>query len=234
MHCWKLQTIPVEEMYPSNLSPPSSHAWEEAPANAMYCCAKKGISYFLLSMQAASSEDVWQQHTAARWKAVGMFSPHSIARCHGSHFDTFCKSSGHAQDVSRQHKCSPPMHGGATSSISTQCNASSAQAISSDTNNMNGLDQQDIKQPHNRPARASASQYYISRHLAEMRLQCQHCTHGVIVPIVYGFPSSLLLKAGREKKAINGGDYLIAGEPVWACNACQASFCSFPYQSLFD
>ncbi|KAK9816292.1 hypothetical protein WJX74_009104 [Apatococcus lobatus] len=55
-----------------------------------------------------------------------------------------------------------------------------------------------------------------------------------IVPIVYGFPSSPLLKAGKEKRAINGGDYLIASEPVWACNSCRARFTAFPFQDVLD
>ncbi|KAK9866805.1 hypothetical protein WJX84_007453 [Apatococcus fuscideae] len=60
------------------------------------------------------------------------------------------------------------------------------------------------------------------------------CSKGRIVPIVYGFPSGPLLKAGREKKAINGGDYLLASEPVWACNCCRARFAAYPYQSRLD
>ncbi|KAK9844621.1 hypothetical protein WJX74_004837 [Apatococcus lobatus] len=60
------------------------------------------------------------------------------------------------------------------------------------------------------------------------------CRLGRIVPIVYAFPSSPLLKAGKDKRVINGGDYLIASESVWTCNSCRARFAAFPFQDVLD
>ena len=73
---------------------------------------------------------------------------------------------------------------------------------------------------------------YHKRHLAEQRMLCPICMQSKIVPIVYGFPSHLLVRSMRANKLRMGNDHLIEGQPNWTCTACAYQFVAFPFSSL--
>ncbi len=73
---------------------------------------------------------------------------------------------------------------------------------------------------------------YQQRHLAEQRMQCPNCQQLKVVPIVYGFPSHLLVRNMRANKLRMGNDHLIEGQPIWTCTACTKEFTDFPFPSL--
>lgn len=73
---------------------------------------------------------------------------------------------------------------------------------------------------------------YRQRHLAEHSMQCPTCRQSKVVPIVYGFPSHLLVRNMRANKLRMGNDHLIEGQPIWTCTACAEEFTKFPYMSL--
>lgn len=73
---------------------------------------------------------------------------------------------------------------------------------------------------------------YQQRHLAEQRMQCPSCEQSKVVPIVYGFPSHLLVRNMRANKLRMGNDHLIEGQPIWTCTACTKEFADFPFPSM--
>lgn len=73
---------------------------------------------------------------------------------------------------------------------------------------------------------------YKSRHMAEYAMQCPACEQSKIIPIVYGFPSHLLVRNMRANKLRMGNDHLIEGQPVWICSLCSQEFLDFPYISV--
>ena len=73
---------------------------------------------------------------------------------------------------------------------------------------------------------------YKERHLAEHGMQCPGCKQFKIIPIVYGFPSHLLVRNMRANKLRMGNDHLIDGQPIWTCSSCSEVFVDFPYLSL--
>ncbi|KAL3143205.1 hypothetical protein ABBQ38_002060 [Trebouxia sp. C0009 RCD-2024] len=73
---------------------------------------------------------------------------------------------------------------------------------------------------------------YRERHLAEHGMQCPGCKQAKIIPIVYGFPSHLLVRNMRANKLRMGNDHLIEGQPTWTCSSCSEVFANFPYISL--
>lgn len=89
-----------------------------------------------------------------------------------------------------------------------------------------GLDDHDLLQNQTQLDR------YQRRHLAEHGMQCPCCQQSKIIPIVYGFPSHLLVRNMRANKLRMGNDHLIEGQPTWTCSSCPEVFADFPYVSL--
>ena len=73
---------------------------------------------------------------------------------------------------------------------------------------------------------------YKERHAAEHGMQCPSCKQFKIIPIVYGFPSHLLVRNMRANKLRMGNDHLLDGQPIWTCSSCSKEFLNFPYLSL--
>ena len=73
---------------------------------------------------------------------------------------------------------------------------------------------------------------YRQRHLAELGMQCPECQTSKVIPIVYGFPSHLLVRNMKAQKLRMGNDHLIDGQPLWTCTGCKMEFNHFPYRSL--
>lgn len=213
-------------------------------------------------MQAAASEGVWRCHTARRWGTVGKapahagrVSPDSSEPAHPmgvAYAGILVSGPMQGMPAGPFHSGSPSLHdcgpdlgqcsGGKLAQSPRLCASQggssgacprfeAALPLSMSISNMPqhccshvGLAEWDAPTRH----------LYISRHKAGLRLQCPCCARGRIVPVVYGFPSGPLLKAGKQRRVLNGGDYLIASEPVWACNACSARYAAFPFQDIFD
>lgn len=72
---------------------------------------------------------------------------------------------------------------------------------------------------------------YRQKHSAEHHMQCPRCRQSKVVPIVYGFPSHLLVRNMRANKLRMGNDHLIEGQPIWTCTHCNEEFANFPYKS---
>eukprot|EP00899_Mesostigma_viride_P020070 jgi/Mesvir1/28064/Mv04660-RA.1 len=88
----------------------------------------------------------------------------------------------------------------------------------------------DVREEAAQAARDDSWRAVFRRRLAHERsLHCPLCTAGALVPIVYGFPSQLLVQGMKAKRLHLGGDYLIDSEPVWLCNACDARWCHYPH-----
>jgi hypothetical protein len=65
----------------------------------------------------------------------------------------------------------------------------------------------------------------------EKQRSCPVCfSRSTIVPVVYGFPSNALMDQYRKGLVQMGGDYLLEGAAVWACNNCRGSFHTYPYR----
>ena len=47
--------------------------------------------------------------------------------------------------------------------------------------------------------------------------------------LVPGFPSPALVAALRRSHVLLGGDYLVEGDPSWACPACQSRWRVWPF-----
>lgn len=72
----------------------------------------------------------------------------------------------------------------------------------------------------------------LQEQLAHVRaMRCPRCL-GALVPLVYGFPSPVLLAGMRAQRLILGGDHLIDNCHVWACVSCNSSFRHYPYGPL--
>lgn len=73
---------------------------------------------------------------------------------------------------------------------------------------------------------------------AELKGYCLHCnghmnkpvlSSSMIIPILYGYPSSKLINYHMNGLIALGGDYLLEGVSNWRCRSCQAEFYSYPY-----
>lgn len=73
---------------------------------------------------------------------------------------------------------------------------------------------------------------YRHRHLSERCMQCPACRKAKVIPIVYGFPSHLLVRNMKANKLRMGNDHLIDGQPTWVCSGCSVEFTDFPFTSL--
>ena len=60
-------------------------------------------------------------------------------------------------------------------------------------------------------------------------MTCPECHAARVTPIVYGFPSPQLVTALKKQKVLLGGDYLVEGDPSWACRACQSRWRAWPF-----
>ena len=60
-------------------------------------------------------------------------------------------------------------------------------------------------------------------------MMCPECLSSKVLPIVYGFPSPPLVAALKKSRVLLGGDYLIEGDPSWACGACQSRWRAWPF-----
>lgn len=70
---------------------------------------------------------------------------------------------------------------------------------------------------------------YRQRHERERKMTCPECHAARVTPIVYGFPSPQLVTALKKQKVLLGGDYLVEGDPSWACRACQSRWRAWPF-----
>ena len=70
---------------------------------------------------------------------------------------------------------------------------------------------------------------YKQRHARERRMTCPECHAARVTPIVYGFPSPQLVTALKKQQVLLGGDYLVEGDPSWACRACQSRWRAWPF-----
>jgi hypothetical protein len=70
---------------------------------------------------------------------------------------------------------------------------------------------------------------YRARHARDANMTCPECLTGKVTPIVYGFPSPSLVAAMRDGVVLLGGDYLVEGDPNWACKACQSKWRAWPF-----
>ena len=63
---------------------------------------------------------------------------------------------------------------------------------------------------------------------------CLHCMEWTaVVPVVYGFPSQILVDQYRLKKLQMGGDYLMGGMAAFMCLHCGMQFFSYPYKCCY-
>ena len=60
-------------------------------------------------------------------------------------------------------------------------------------------------------------------------MMCPECLSSKVLPIVYGFPSPPLVAALKKSRVLLGGDYLVEGDPSWACGACQSRWRTWPF-----
>ena len=70
---------------------------------------------------------------------------------------------------------------------------------------------------------------YRARHARDADMICPECLTSKVTPIVYGFPSPALVAAMRGGVVALGGDYLVEGDPNWACKACQSRWRAWPF-----
>lgn len=70
---------------------------------------------------------------------------------------------------------------------------------------------------------------YRARHARDADMTCPECLTSKVTPIVYGFPSPALVAAMRGGVVALGGDYLVEGDPNWACKACQSRWRAWPF-----
>ena len=70
---------------------------------------------------------------------------------------------------------------------------------------------------------------YRARHARDADMTCPECLTSKVTPIVYGFPSPALVAAMRGGVVLLGGDYLVEGDPNWACKACQSRWRAWPF-----
>lgn len=70
---------------------------------------------------------------------------------------------------------------------------------------------------------------YAERAAALGAFRCPACLRAPLQPIVYGFPSPALVAAQRKSLVWLGGDYLIKGDPSWACMGCESRWLTFPW-----
>jgi len=74
---------------------------------------------------------------------------------------------------------------------------------------------------------------YRQRHVRDRNLTCPECLTSKVTPVVYGFPSPKLVDATNLRTVQLGGDYLVEGDPVWACRACQSRWAAWPFASNY-
>jgi hypothetical protein len=82
----------------------------------------------------------------------------------------------------------------------------------------------------NRDVSLNAYQLFQLCHTSERSKTCLYCwSKASVVPVVYGFPSQLLIEQYRVKKLLMGGDYLLEGTATYICLNCAVQFFSYPY-----
>ena len=82
----------------------------------------------------------------------------------------------------------------------------------------------------NRDVSLNAYQLFRLCHTSEKSKTCLYCwSKASVVPVVYGFPSQLLIEQYRIKKLHMGGDYLLEGTATYICLNCGVQFFSYPY-----
>jgi hypothetical protein len=69
---------------------------------------------------------------------------------------------------------------------------------------------------------------YSARCASMAAMRCTSCDD-TIVAVVYGYPSTTLVAAQAAGDVLLGGDYLIDGDPMWACRRCDARWASWPW-----
>ena len=70
---------------------------------------------------------------------------------------------------------------------------------------------------------------YRDAHVREREMLCPECHASRVTPTVYGFPSPELVAALRRGAVSLGGDYLVEGDPCWACAACESRWRAWPF-----
>ena len=75
---------------------------------------------------------------------------------------------------------------------------------------------------------------YRQRLTAEYHHRCPRslhngCADGTVVPVVFGYPSYILIQAMKASHVKLGGDYLHELEPIWCCTKCDWASIYYPY-----
>lgn len=78
-------------------------------------------------------------------------------------------------------------------------------------------------------ARVNWNAGYRRRAALERRMTCPECLSSKVLPVVYGFPSPPLVAALKKSRVLLGGDYLVEGDPIWACGTCQSRWRAWPF-----
>jgi hypothetical protein len=79
------------------------------------------------------------------------------------------------------------------------------------------------------PPKGSWQRQYRQQYSYQTTRKCPKCGSDRVLPIVYGFPSHVLLQGMNAHRLVLGGDHLLDSAHVWACSGCRSCFRYFPF-----
>ena len=213
-----------EEEGPSPRSPPSPPlpplAWACVLSRVSLADACRLARVAPAAREAAGSETVWRAQYASRWGARAAASLETRAAARRDARETR-KAADDPRAVGLE------THG--------ESSTATARVETNDDDAFPAARCVSAEGPTAERERASRSSSirwrdeYRARHARDADMTCPECLTSKVTPIVYGFPSPALVAAMRGGVVLLGGDYLVEGDPNWACKACQSRWRAWPF-----
>ena len=189
-------------------------AWERVLSRVSLADACRLARVAPATREAAGSESVWRAQYAARWGARAVASLETRAAL---------RSRVRRQDETRLK--SPSVF--PADDVEVVDGASRDVVRDGQTPDDASMTEKDSEKTHSSSIRWRDE--YRARHARDANMTCPECLTGKVTPIVYGFPSPSLVAAMRDGVVLLGGDYLVEGDPNWACKACQSKWRAWPF-----
>ena len=190
-------------------------AWERVLSRVSLADACRLARVAPATREAAGSESVWRAQYAARWGARAVASLETRAAL---------RSRVRRQDETRLKSPSSVFP---ADDVEVVDGASRDVVRDGQTPDDASMTEKESEKTHSSAIRWRDE--YRARHARDANMTCPECLTGKVTPIVYGFPSPSLVAAMRDGVVLLGGDYLVEGDPNWACKACQSKWRAWPF-----
>lgn len=221
-------------------------AWERVLSRVSLADACRLARVAPATREAAGSESVWRAQYAARWgaRAVASLETRAALRFRVRGAETRLNSlsvfsaddvevvDGASRDIVRTSERTSRRDDRERSGVVSEGGSHARDVVrdgrAPDAASTTEKESHSVNTPKKSPAIRWRDEYR-ARHARDANMTCPECLTSKVTPIVYGFPSPALVAAMRDGLVLLGGDYLVEGDPNWACKACQSRWRAWPF-----